>query len=346
MDCINAYELVVRDLLKMKSIYNSGDEAIYAGKLSGGELVIIFISSGTKYGPVVYIWPANTDPDAIDDIITICSGGRFDEEIIPLQTIANLWYEIHWRLNDEKKIEAIDAINEVIAMLESLDRQDEIQDWQDKISEIESDSEDDEEDFDSDEEDESDDEENFEDETEDIDDEQSETSEIDTSESINLLQGQRLNLSSENLSIAFDFENANTPDVFIFLLNDTGKVSGDDDMIFYNNPKNESESIEILEDEIKIDLLKMPNVVKKVVIAIAFDDNKNFDGNESTIHLIDESERKELFNFQFGKSLNTEKAIVVGEIYKHNDKWKFKTVGAGFNGGLAKLCEHFGVEVE
>ena len=81
VDCINAYELVVRDLLKMKSIYNSGDEAIYAGKLSGGELVIIFISSGTKYGPVVYIWPANTDPDAIDDIITICSGGRFDEEI-------------------------------------------------------------------------------------------------------------------------------------------------------------------------------------------------------------------------------------------------------------------------
>lgn len=80
-DCINAYELVVRDLLKMKSLYNSGNIAIYAGKLSGGELAVIYISFANEYSPVVYIWPANTDPDAFDDIITICSGGRFDGEI-------------------------------------------------------------------------------------------------------------------------------------------------------------------------------------------------------------------------------------------------------------------------
>lgn len=80
-DCINAYELVARDLLKMKSLYNTGNIAIYAGKLSGGELVIMYISFANKLSPVVYIWPADTDPDAFDDIVTICSGGRFDGEI-------------------------------------------------------------------------------------------------------------------------------------------------------------------------------------------------------------------------------------------------------------------------
>lgn len=81
VNCVNAYELVVRDLLKMKFVCDSGDKVIYVGKLSGGELVLICITPGIEYSPVVYIWPANTDPDAIDDIITICSGGRFDEEI-------------------------------------------------------------------------------------------------------------------------------------------------------------------------------------------------------------------------------------------------------------------------
>ena len=40
-----------------------------------------------------------------------------------------------------------------------------------------------------------------------------------------------------------------------------------------------------------------------------------------------------------------ETAVVVGELYKHNGEWKFNAIGSGFQGGLAALCGHYGIEV-
>ena len=36
---------------------------------------------------------------------------------------------------------------------------------------------------------------------------------------------------------------------------------------------------------------------------------------------------------------------VVGELYRHNGEWKFNAIGSGFQGGLAALCGHYGIEV-
>lgn len=41
----------------------------------------------------------------------------------------------------------------------------------------------------------------------------------------------------------------------------------------------------------------------------------------------------------------TEKALIVGHIYRHNGMWKLRAVGQGFNGGLHPLALHFGVDV-
>ena len=39
------------------------------------------------------------------------------------------------------------------------------------------------------------------------------------------------------------------------------------------------------------------------------------------------------------------KNVVVGELYRHNGEWKFNAIGSGFQGGLAALCGHYGIEV-
>lgn len=41
----------------------------------------------------------------------------------------------------------------------------------------------------------------------------------------------------------------------------------------------------------------------------------------------------------------TEKALILGEAYRRQGAWKFRLLGQGFNGGLAALATHFGVEV-
>lgn len=41
-----------------------------------------------------------------------------------------------------------------------------------------------------------------------------------------------------------------------------------------------------------------------------------------------------------------ETAIVDGELYLHKGDWKFHAIGSGFHGGLAALCNSFGIEVD
>ena len=38
-------------------------------------------------------------------------------------------------------------------------------------------------------------------------------------------------------------------------------------------------------------------------------------------------------------------ALIFGELYRHNDEWKFKAVGAGFSGGLGPLAASHGVNL-
>ena len=43
-----------------------------------------------------------------------------------------------------------------------------------------------------------------------------------------------------------------------------------------------------------------------------------------------------------GSQFRAERAIVICELYRKGDDWRFNAVGRGFNGGLKALVEHFG----
>ena len=49
--------------------------------------------------------------------------------------------------------------------------------------------------------------------------------------------------------------------------------------------------------------------------------------------------------FDLAEDFSIETAVVVGELYRHNGEWKFNAIGSGFQGGLAALCAHFGIDV-
>ena len=44
--------------------------------------------------------------------------------------------------------------------------------------------------------------------------------------------------------------------------------------------------------------------------------------------------------------LRREKTVNAAEIYRHRGAWKLKLVGAGYEAGLARLCEDYGLSVE
>lgn len=178
--------------------------------------------------------------------------------------------------------------------------------------------------------------------------------EIDSSESIILQKGQRVNLPQNISALAVEFCRNDADfevDASAFLIGKSGKVSADENFIFYGNLKHSSGGVEYLEDraQIKIELRKIPAGVEKIEFTLTLYDAekrgqtfRNLSG--LFVRVVDTANCKEILRYDL-ENFSVETAIVVGEIYRYKGAWKFAAIGAGFKGGLESLCKNFGVEV-
>ena len=191
---------------------------------------------------------------------------------------------------------------------------------------------------------------------------------------ISLKKGQKVNLTKDNPGLtkvvvglgwdvnAFDTGEAFDLDAAAFLLTDTGKVSGSSDFVFYGNLMHPSQSVQHLGDnltgegdgddeQVKIDLSKVPANISKIAFTATIYDadvrNQNFGQvSNAYIRIVDEANNQELIRYDLCEDFSIETAVVVGELYRHENEWKFNAIGSGYQGGLAALCNSFGVEVE
>ena len=148
-------------------------------------------------------------------------------------------------------------------------------------------------------------------------------------------------------------------DAAAFLTSEAGKVTNDLDFVFYNNLMHQSGSVEHLGDnltgdgdgddeEIRIDLSKVPQNVAKIAFTVTIHDavqrGQNFGQvSNAFIRVVNEATGVELIRFDLGEDFSVETAVIVGELYRHGQEWKFNAIGSGFQGGLAALCQNFGV---
>lgn len=150
-------------------------------------------------------------------------------------------------------------------------------------------------------------------------------------------------------------------DASAFLIKADGKVRADNDFIFFNNLRSADGSVEHTGDNltgegdgddeaIKIALDKVPSDIQKVSITVTIHNAEALKQNfgmisNAFIRVVNQADGKELARFDLSEDMSTETAMVFGEIYRHNDEWKFKAVGQGFAGGLAALAKNFGVNI-
>ena len=150
-------------------------------------------------------------------------------------------------------------------------------------------------------------------------------------------------------------------DAAAFLLGANGKVTNDQDFVFYNNLKHPSGSVEHMGDnltgegegddeEIKIDLSKVPAQIEKIDFTVtiyeATQRNQNFGQvSNAYIRVVDDLTGTELIRYDLGEDFSVETAVVVGEIYRHNGEWKFNAIGSGWQEGFAALVKNYGVNV-
>jgi tellurite resistance protein TerA len=138
-----------------------------------------------------------------------------------------------------------------------------------------------------------------------------------------------------------------TADVSAYLLGESGKVRGDQDMVFFNQPEGGGGAVRLAGGRFDIDLDRVPPEIARIVFCVTIDQGQGRQSLSALRSGAIEVERGGAVAAAFSPDLAgaPEAAMTFGELYRRGDEWKFRAVGQGFNGGLAPLARSFGIEV-
>lgn len=190
---------------------------------------------------------------------------------------------------------------------------------------------------------------------------------------VNLTKGQKVDLTKGNsnlyrllVGLGWDTNRyrSGSPfdlDASAFLLGADGRVTNDDDFVFYGHLKHSSGSVMHMGDnitgegegddeQIKVNLSAIPANIQSIAFTVTIYEHdvrmQNFGQvSNSFIRIVDEISGAELVRYDLGEDFSTDTAIVVGELYRNGGYWRFNAIGKGFSGGLKALCINYGVNV-
>uniref|UniRef100_A0AAU2VJ65 TerD family protein n=1 Tax=Streptomyces sp. NBC_00003 TaxID=2903608 RepID=A0AAU2VJ65_9ACTN len=143
-------------------------------------------------------------------------------------------------------------------------------------------------------------------------------------------------------------------DVSVLLLGANGKVRGNADFYFYNNPAAADGTVQLLgpaptengsEDRIQLDLTAFPGEVGRIIIAASRHQRAPFGELENIRLALTDGSGDGLLGFSIADA-DTESAFVFGEIYRREEAWKFRAIGQGYDSGLAGLATDYGIEID
>ncbi len=193
---------------------------------------------------------------------------------------------------------------------------------------------------------------------------------VDVTKSIKLGKGQKLSLNQncKNLSkliVTLDFNIISNDhsefdlDISVFMV-DINNKTAEKDFIFYENTKSTCGGVVIKQDHntglkevynecIQLDLNIIPPHIQKLAFTATVYEAKERQQNfgqvsDGYFRIIAGDTKQETLSYKFNENLSKETAIVVAEIYRHNNEWKINCIGSGFRGGLEALCNNYGIE--
>ncbi|MEU7602446.1 TerD family protein [Streptomyces sp. NPDC041003] len=146
---------------------------------------------------------------------------------------------------------------------------------------------------------------------------------------------------------------AGDADVSVLLLDENGKVRGENDFYFYNNPAAADGSVQLLgktptdsgdEDRISVDLTAVPEEVTRIVVAASQYGGARFGDLDDLRMTVADRAGEPLVGFSI-EGASVETAFIFGELYRRGEEWKFRAVGQGYETGLAGLATDFGIVV-
>jgi tellurium resistance protein TerD len=140
-----------------------------------------------------------------------------------------------------------------------------------------------------------------------------------------------------------------------------GKILSDQHFIFFNNLTSPDGSVEHTGDnltgegegddeQIKVNLVGVPQEVDKIVVTVSIYDADNRQQSfgqvrNAFIRVVNQADNNEITRYDLSEDASTETAMVFGEVYRNGAEWKFRAVGQGYSTGLSGIARDFGVNV-
>lgn len=190
---------------------------------------------------------------------------------------------------------------------------------------------------------------------------------------ISLAKGQKISLTKEstglrNVKIGLGWDAVKKGffsrkkdidcDASVIMLGADGKLKSNEDIVYYGNLCHKSGSIKSQGDnrtgagegddeQILIVLDSVPEEYEKlefvVTIYEAKEHQQNFGLiNNSYIRVIDADKNIEICRFALTDDYSGMTAMIFGEMYRHNNEWKFNAIGQGtWDGSISEMAKRF-----
>ncbi|MFE3210921.1 TerD family protein [Streptomyces niveus] len=174
--------------------------------------------------------------------------------------------------------------------------------------------------------------------------------------SMSMLKGANVPVSAPSVRVELGWRSApGTPDVDASaLLLKAGKVRSDADFVFYNQPAHASGAVRYdgkgtgpgtVTDTLSVDLARVEADIERIVVA-ASADGGNFGRVPGLyVRVVDATSGAEIARYD-SQDATIETAFVLGELYRRQGAWKFRSVGQGYSSGLEGLATDFGISVD
>ena len=165
-----------------------------------------------------------------------------------------------------------------------------------------------------------------------------------------LSQGGNTAVTGSTIRIVLDWPTARGAlDASAYLLTASGKVRGDTDMVFFNQPEAEGGAVRVASREngsiaFEVTPAKLSPAIERIVFCLTVDGAGTMAGFHGASMAVT-GDGAALATFDPDLSGATEAAMIFAELYSRNGAWKLRAVAQGFNGGLGPLATSFGIDV-
>ncbi|MEU8526715.1 TerD family protein, partial [Streptomyces sp. NPDC048629] len=173
-----------------------------------------------------------------------------------------------------------------------------------------------------------------------------------------IIKGGNLPLSGEPMRVAVVRRSTGPGklevDAAALLVDANGKVRGQGDLVFYNQPAHAASGVRLLgnaqgeggvsADWLEIDPGRIEPSVERIVVSASCDGGTFGQVRDLYMQAVSAATGEQLALYAI-EDATTETAILLGEFYRRNEGWKFRAVGQGYASGLPGLAADFGFSV-